>query len=352
LYLYGPGGQLLSACPVVNGVRGACGEPVYFAGRLLFGMDGNRVYTDRLGTVRAVNSTPRNYYPFGEEIGTPTANNTYKFASTYRDSATGLDYALNRYYASGTARFLTPDPAKRSARLRKSGSWNRYTYGSNDPISRADPLGLDSYLIGDDDPDIIVHTMPDSAPCGPGWMWNAALRGPCTDIIIDIGTIAASTSNAPAPPQYYLKKTRDCYSHRNGPNITREVSYSLWIKGEDGEADKAATGQPNEFVWEFVTDNSTGLATNLPQPQTGDTSGLYPDQQSLGGLAKSNKERWLTQRFFLGTQTKYDFNAPLSVEGWGSRLLIHQTSEYVTINGDRGGTTDKGGQWHPNMCPP
>ena len=98
--------------------------------------------TDRLGTVRAAGGVARNYYPFGEEIGTPSANNTYKFASTYRDSATGLDYAINRYYASGTARFLTPDPYQASGGPADPQSWNRYAYTRNDPVNLVDAMGL------------------------------------------------------------------------------------------------------------------------------------------------------------------------------------------------------------------
>jgi RHS repeat-associated protein len=95
------------------------------------------MYTDRLGTVR---NGGKSYYPFGEEVGTPSANNTYKFASTYRDSATGLDYAVNRYYASGMGRFLTVD--RRSGHLKSPQSFNRYTYTRNDPINGTDPTGL------------------------------------------------------------------------------------------------------------------------------------------------------------------------------------------------------------------
>jgi hypothetical protein len=39
---------------------------------------------------------PRNYCPFGEEIGTPTANDQFKFASTYRDSADDSPFTLPR----------------------------------------------------------------------------------------------------------------------------------------------------------------------------------------------------------------------------------------------------------------
>ena len=41
----------------------------------------------------------------------------FKFAQTYRDSDSGLDYAQNRYYASGIGRFLTTDPLDKSACL-------------------------------------------------------------------------------------------------------------------------------------------------------------------------------------------------------------------------------------------
>jgi RHS repeat-associated protein len=97
--------------------------------------------TDRLGTTRAVNGVARNYYPFGEEIGS-TANDQYKFASTYRDSTTGLDYAINRYYASGMGRFLRVDPYRGSAFLDDPQTLNRYTYAENDPVNLTDPLGL------------------------------------------------------------------------------------------------------------------------------------------------------------------------------------------------------------------
>jgi RHS repeat-associated protein len=97
-------------------------------------------FTDRLGTVR---NGGKSYYPFGEEIGTPSANNAFKFASTYRDSNSGLDYAHHRYYSSGMARFLSADPAR--ARRHSPGSWNRHRYAGNDPVNRIDPLGLDDY---------------------------------------------------------------------------------------------------------------------------------------------------------------------------------------------------------------
>ncbi len=139
--LYGPGGQML-ADPWT--------DYVYFGGRLLFAMSGSfqtAIYRDRLGSVRFTYysggfgaSTTRNYYPFGEEI-TATTSDLPKFAGTYRDATSGLDYALNRYYSSNTGRFLSVDAGGRAPG--NPQRWNRYSYSLNDPVNLTDPTGLD-----------------------------------------------------------------------------------------------------------------------------------------------------------------------------------------------------------------
>jgi RHS repeat-associated protein len=78
------------------------------------------------------------YYPYGEEI-TATANDTYKFAQTYRESDSGLDYARNRYYASGIGRFATADTT--SAVRTVPQSWNLYSYALGNPVGFFDPQG-------------------------------------------------------------------------------------------------------------------------------------------------------------------------------------------------------------------
>jgi RHS repeat-associated protein len=83
-----------------------------------------------------------NYYPYGEEI-TWTGNDTFKFAQLYRDSDSGLDYAVNRYYASGIGRFLTVDPSGGGSRPGSPQGWNRYAYTRGNPVTRRDPSGLD-----------------------------------------------------------------------------------------------------------------------------------------------------------------------------------------------------------------
>jgi RHS repeat-associated protein len=138
-YFYDMGGRLLASYPWTGSgpVRTA-----YFAGQRV------GQYKDRVGSVPytapivAPPFTYSHYYPFGEEI-TSTANDRYKFAETYRDADSGLDYAMNRYYASGIGRFLSVDRGgKSTADPARPMSWNRYAYVQNDPVNYNDPRGL------------------------------------------------------------------------------------------------------------------------------------------------------------------------------------------------------------------
>jgi len=106
--------------------------------------------SDRLGSFGK-------YYPWGQEKPSATANNTEKFTGYFRDSETGLDYAVNRYHQPGIGRFVSVDPYQGSAGPTAPGSWNRYAYTDGDPVNRLDTQGLDMVNSGDWDP---------SQPCG------------------------------------------------------------------------------------------------------------------------------------------------------------------------------------------
>jgi RHS repeat-associated protein len=93
---------------------------------------------DRVGTDRADGAR---FYPYGEEIGSATANDRTKFATYNRDGFTGLDYADQRYYSSSLGRFGTTDPMGH-ANLIDSQSFNQYSYVGGDPINASDPRGL------------------------------------------------------------------------------------------------------------------------------------------------------------------------------------------------------------------
>jgi RHS repeat-associated protein len=54
------------------------------------------------------------YFPWGEDKGNTNPQNTWSYATYWRDSGTNLDYAHQRYYSNAYGRFMTPDPSKSS----------------------------------------------------------------------------------------------------------------------------------------------------------------------------------------------------------------------------------------------
>jgi RHS repeat-associated protein len=101
----------------------------YFGGRRL-------AVQDQLGSAGT-------YFPWGEAKGTTNPQDTWSYATYWRDSATGLDYANNRFYSNAYGRFMTPDPYGGSAKPANPETWNRYAYGWDDPVNDFDPNGLD-----------------------------------------------------------------------------------------------------------------------------------------------------------------------------------------------------------------
>jgi RHS repeat-associated protein len=96
---------------------------------------GVRLTTDANGNVLSQQGT----FPFGESWYQSGAGNETVFTSYDRDSESGLDYALARYYDSRTGTFCSADPLAGSPD--DPQSWNRYPYGRNDPIDVTDPSG-------------------------------------------------------------------------------------------------------------------------------------------------------------------------------------------------------------------
>jgi RHS repeat-associated protein len=120
---------------------------------------------DHLGSTRMLTSSGASvqermdYTPFGEELtvgidgrSAPYSTNQYptasadgttaKFTSKERDAETGLDFFSARYTSSAQGRFTSPDPLLSSAGVLSPQTWNRYTYGMNNPLSYIDRNGL------------------------------------------------------------------------------------------------------------------------------------------------------------------------------------------------------------------
>jgi RHS repeat-associated protein len=123
----------------------------YFGGRRL-------AVVDRLGSVGT-------YFPWGEDKGSTNPQNTWSYATYWRDSGTNLDYANNRYYSNAYGRFMTPDPSRSSNATVIPQNWNRYAYVGGDPVNKNDPMGLCS---PEDDPPCYSVTGTGTSPGSVG----------------------------------------------------------------------------------------------------------------------------------------------------------------------------------------
>ncbi len=107
-------------------------------------------HPDRLGTKVITNqlsgaSYEQAHLPFGTALNaesTITTNNK-RFTTYDRSPATGLDYAVNRYYSPAESRFTQVDPiGMASASVGNPQSNNLYSYVQNMPTDFVDPSGL------------------------------------------------------------------------------------------------------------------------------------------------------------------------------------------------------------------
>ncbi len=99
------------------------------------------------------------HLPYGEQFGTSGEQENHRFTSYERDSETGMDYAVNRYYSYSVGRFAESDPIFDLTRIHGGSrcgnnskvlgleippqQLNRYNFTTNDPTNRTDPLGLE-----------------------------------------------------------------------------------------------------------------------------------------------------------------------------------------------------------------
>ncbi|MBZ5586752.1 MAG: RHS repeat-associated core domain-containing protein, partial [Acidobacteriia bacterium] len=127
---------------------GSCGtkqlEPGYFGSRPL-------KVVDRLGSVRrrwsvqtGWSGSAQSFYPYGEYKESGGTEGVEAFGTYQRDSmaATGVDYAMQRYYSPGVGRFYSPDPSTDGVDYENPLTWNAYSYVNGDPINFNDPSGL------------------------------------------------------------------------------------------------------------------------------------------------------------------------------------------------------------------
>src|SRR5579883_1370292 len=94
-----------------------------------------RLRTDASGNV----ADQRGTFPFGDSWYSP-GQSPYMLTTYERDTESGNDYAMARFYGSSNARFASPDPIPGSTS--DPQSLNTYSYVESDPANLVDPLGL------------------------------------------------------------------------------------------------------------------------------------------------------------------------------------------------------------------
>jgi RHS repeat-associated protein len=143
VFVYGGGGQMLGEYSITVGSSSltvATTQLTVYFGHKRIGVANSSGTTNAFATDRLGSSGQ--FYPYGEGKGGNNPADTWSFATYWTDSATGLDYANQRYFSGQFGRFITPDPYVRSAEPNNPSSWNRYAYALDDPIDENDPLGL------------------------------------------------------------------------------------------------------------------------------------------------------------------------------------------------------------------
>lgn len=105
-----------------------------------------------------------------------TATETIEFTGKERDTETGLDYFLARYYSGAQGRFTSPDPDNAGSYADDPQSWNGYAYGRNNPLKFVDPDGLAYRVcqVGEDGKEFNCGTVNDDRAFenyakGQGW---------------------------------------------------------------------------------------------------------------------------------------------------------------------------------------
>src|SRR6266516_4178341 len=141
-YLWGS--DLSGGIMGAGGVGGLLTIKPTWTNALFAAYDGSGNLTGLVDATTGTTTGNFDYGPFGETIRlTPNANNQspFRFSTKYTDDESDFLYYGYRYYNPSTGRWLSRDPVE------EQGGVNIYCLVGNEPITRADFLGLAGLVI-------------------------------------------------------------------------------------------------------------------------------------------------------------------------------------------------------------
>ena len=278
-------------------------EHVYMGARLV----GKRIYLQNWSSGQVSEFTAdrlqskgngSNYYPYGESKTGAAGDDREQFATYTRDAGTGLDYADQRWYASGLGRFLTSDPytTGRGGPLGRQSASNAYTYVSSSPVQRIDHAGLldvdysngcgapgTEYCIDDGNGGVIGGWPSSGNGFVPANTPTPEKTGPWlgAGLQLNLDTLAqlarAALARQPRKSVRYLELNSDCSTLKNPRTglISRDRTYTAI--NQDGKRDDDIT------ISERVTFQASGdVAYSAIQSPLSSGSGVFRDQMGPG----------------------------------------------------------------------
>jgi len=204
------------------------------------------------------------YFPYGEERNSPPlANDQVKFATYTRDSATGLDYADQRYYVNNFGRFMSPDPYRATATSPSDPvnpmSWNRYSYVTGDPVNKVDPGGLRECYTEDEDGNEVDcsvaagNTESTGGKPGNSKKWDQALAK------LSYGNELVQNLDPSAPCAQDFKQIAAAPGGRTLAEIQQRVNVSNWEDGTTSTDLQAGLFTPGTEIYDYWASKGTTI---------------------------------------------------------------------------------------------
>jgi len=301
-YVYSPDGILI--CSISGG------STTYYQRDHL----SNRLLTDATGAAIGTSGD----LPFGDSWYNTQPSDKWKFATYERDSETGLDYAIARYYSTRLGRFMSPDPL--GGAPESPQSLNRYTYSRNDPVNLVDPLGLTivtatvcSYGM------VTVQYGPDDDPS-----FEQEMALVCEETLIDVpdGPPEPPPDNPPIPDNPCNQKIINAINNKLGTNLTVN---NITNAGAQNNTQGRGSQWNIDVAASSANDGLTANQFNAIQPNT-----HFPMSTTAAVLG------WGSTLHIAGTGTFqhfFDPGAQFSSSNVGGQLSVSFTAHLDSANG-------------------